>query len=186
MKDCRYKLFLLGLMISLLLLSACGTAGLNKPSGKGPFPAVIVLHSSTGIHQHTLEFASDLSSEGYVTLVVYYLSAQYGGYSRRGAGRIPDVIEEELRLIVEAYDQLKAQPYVDPKRIGMVGFSLGANRALIFAVRHPERKIRGIVNYYAGCMGCGSTFPRAEFPPILFLHGDGDLVHGPVIVLFRS
>ena len=156
-------------MIGLLPLSACGTAGLYKPSGKGPFPAVLVLHGSTGIHPFTQSFAHALSREGYVTFVFDYLTAPHG------RGRDPDVIKEELQIIVEAYDQLKALPTVDPDRIGMAGFSMGSNRALIFVDNYSERKIRGIVSYYAGCWGCGDTiYRRAKFPSILFLHGDLD------------
>ena len=75
-----------------------------KPPGKGPFPAVIVLHTAGGIQDYLLDFADDLSDEGYVTLVVDYLSAP------DGRGRDPDVVKEELRIIVEAYDQLKHSP----------------------------------------------------------------------------
>jgi len=161
-------------MIGLLPLSACGPAGLYKPSGKGPFPALLVLHSSAGIRPYTHSFAAAFSREGYVTIVFDYFSAI------PGSGRDPDVIKAELRIIAEAYDQLKALPTVDPDRIGMVGFSLGSNRALIFADKYPERKIKGIVSYFAGCWGCGGTVFYQwgrKFPPYLFLHGDLDKNH---------
>ena len=173
MKVWRYKLFLLGSIVGVLLLQACGTTGLYKPSGKGPFPAVIVLHGSSGIRPINHNFAYALSREGYITLVVDYLSAPHG------SGPDPDVIKEELQIIVEAYDQIKAQPTVDPDRIGMAGFSRGSNRALIFVDNYSERKIRGIVSYYAGCWGCGGTVYQwgRKFPSYLFLHGDLDRTH---------
>jgi len=144
---------------------------LYKPPGKGPFPAVIVLHTCGGIQDYLLDFADDLSDEGYVTPVVDYLSAPCG------SGFDADVVKEELRIIAEAYDQLKAQPAVDPDRIGMVGFSRGSNRALIFAQYYPDRKIRGIVSYFVGCWRCGyPAYGIANFPPILFLHGDLDRI----------
>lgn len=166
MKACICKLLFLGLIVGGLLLQACGPAGLYKPSGMGPFPAVIVLHGKGGLQQHHLDFADNLSSEGYVTLAIDYLSGP--------PGPDPEVIKEELQLIVDAYDQLKALPIVDSNRIGMVGFSRGSNRALIFAATYPERKIRGIVNYYAGCFGCGNIYTTAKFPANLFLHGQLD------------
>ena len=101
MKNGRYKLILLGLTIGALSLHACGLPHTYKPSGKGLFPAVLVLHSAGGIRENHLNFAFDLSRKGYVTSVV-----DYG---------------VDLQSIVDTYDQLKTLPEVDPKRIGMVG-----------------------------------------------------------------
>jgi len=155
MKNWRYKLILLGLIIGALSLQACGLHPYSyKPSGKGPFPAVIVLHTRGGIRDHLYEFASDLSRQGYVTSIVDY-----------GIETLP---------IVENYDQLITLPEVDPNRIGMVGFSQGAGYTLHFTLSYPDRKIRGIVNYYAGCgWGCWHI-ERPHYPPALFLHGDLD------------
>ena len=36
------------------------------PSGEGPFPTVIVLHTSGGMLPHVKEFASALSRKGYI------------------------------------------------------------------------------------------------------------------------
>ena len=67
MKHWEFKLFLLGLMIGLLSLQASGL-GMDKPSGKGPFPAVIVLHSGRGLLPYHLDFAATLRRKGYITV----------------------------------------------------------------------------------------------------------------------
>lgn len=168
MKNCRHKLTLLGLVIGAFCIAGCAvtelkikssayredvTAYLYTPSGEGPFPAVIVLHTKAGIRSHVLDFASALSRKGYVTLTVDY-------YRNRSEN------------IVDAYDHLKNLTMVDPNRIGMVGFSLGSYKAFDFVLDNPGRKIRAIVNYYAG--GWFWEFGRSEYPPTLFLHGDLD------------
>jgi len=153
MKDWRRKQFLFLLLCGSLLLNACGGPYSYKPSGKGRFPAVIVLHGRAGIRQDHLDFASDLSRAGYVTSVV-----DYG---------------LDLKPIVDNYDRLRMHPDVDPERIGMAGFSQGTEFALQFTLEHPDRKIRGIVNYYSGCPGCWYT-GRVNYPPSLFLHGELD------------
>src|SRR5262245_34095727 len=44
-------------------------ATLFKPAGAGPFPAVIVLHTSSGLRPADLTYASQLADEGYICLV---------------------------------------------------------------------------------------------------------------------
>src|ERR1700689_4665123 len=46
------------------------TAVLSLPDGKGPFPAVIVLHGCDGIRAQETGWASRLNSWGYAALVV--------------------------------------------------------------------------------------------------------------------
>ena len=106
-----------------------------------------------GIKPHLLNFAHDLSRKGYVTSVV-----DYG---------------HDLQPIVDTYDKLKTLPEVDPKRIGMAGFSQGTDFTLQFVVAYPERTIRGSVNYYGFCYGCWSI-GNANYPPLLLLQGDLD------------
>lgn len=68
---------------------------------------------------------------------------------------------------------MKTLPSVDPNRIGMVGFSRGASRAISFAEFYPGRKIKGVVSYYLAHLRY-ITFGRPEYPPVLFLHGELD------------
>ncbi len=45
-------------------------AYLHRPSGKGLYPAVIVLHHSRGLTDDIKGFSYELSGEGYVTLAL--------------------------------------------------------------------------------------------------------------------
>ena len=132
-----------------------------KPKGKGPHPAVIVLPVRSGMNQYSKNWSAKLAKKGYVTLTVNY----------RTGGGWPDV------NVGEAYDYLKELPEVDPKRIGLVGFSFGGQRALEivyeWANGYPPRPILGMVMYYPGS---NIPFPNTDVPPILFLHGDSDEV----------
>src|SRR5262252_8311409 len=78
------KLFLLSLMIafSLNAFAADGksvsyksgeetvTGMLYSPSGKGPFPAIIVIHEWWGLNDWVKEQASKLADQGYAALAV--------------------------------------------------------------------------------------------------------------------
>ena len=133
---------------------------LYKPSGKGPYPAVIVLHHIGGMTDMTKEFSAELSSENYVTLAVNYFSG--GGWYSDKVGA--------------AYDYLQILPEVDPERIGMLGFSRGALEGTGIIIdwqnEYPIRPVRAMVSYYVG-RGVNGAAP--EIPPILFLHGDKDV-----------
>ena len=139
------------------------------PSGTGPFPAVIVLHTIGGMRPHVQEFASALSSKGYITLAVNYFS---------GRGKLAYDKLDYDQHIVDAYDHLITLPMVDPERIGMVGFSLGPRKALKFAYSYPKKKIRGIVSYYVGRLHLEPA-GLPDYPPILFLHGEKDQESDP-------
>lgn len=157
-----------------LVLAACQTTGngiklsddsildsyLYKPPGKGPYPAVIILHTSGGLREFEKEFASQLSGENYVTIAIDYYSG--GGWLSHKVGA--------------TYDYLQKLPEVDPERIGMLGFSRGALEgtrvAIDFQNEYPIRPIQAFVSYY---IGRGVDGPSSDLPPILFLHGDKDI-----------
>lgn len=150
----EYNLFLICLLISVFFLFSCTqpihlkssvhdvdiTAHLYKTSGEGPFPAVMVLHTIAGMQPHVLKFSSALSRKGYVTVAVDYFS---------GREKLPYNMLDYYRHIKDTYNYLKALPIIDPKRIGMVGFSLGPRKAFKFA-RNSNEPIQGIVSYYVG------------------------------------
>jgi carboxymethylenebutenolidase len=181
----KYTLFLINLLISVFFLFSCTqsiriessvhdvdiTAHLYKPSGEGPFPAVIVLHTIAGMQPHVLKFSSALSRKGYVTVAVDYFS---------GREKLPYNMLGYYQHIKDTYDYLKALPMIDHKRIAMVGFSLGPRKALEF-VRNSNEPIQGIVSYYVGRLRYVPSGLR-EYPPILFLHGEWDQETDPELV----
>ena len=57
--------------------------------------------------------------------VMFYWSDTMGLEARLAAGEIPNV--------VAAFEHLARQPYVDPDRIGLAGFSVGASYAMVAA-----------------------------------------------------
>ena len=155
-------------LIMGLSLAACQTTGVqglvsfNTPSGKDRHPGVIVLPTSFGINSYIIEFGHQLSRQGYVTAVVDFIKAKGG-----------------VDNIEAAYDFLSTHPAVLPDRIGLVGFSKGANNAVGFAQyshNFTKRRVQAIVGYYSG----PDAGPNDErHPPILFLHGDQDIRMAP-------
>lgn len=133
-------------------------AYLYKPSGKGPYPGVIVLHHSVGLTTSIQSFSHDLRDKDFVTLAIEYTSG--GGLFDTN--------------VVAAYDYLQTLPMVDSRRIAMVGFSKGARLGLdfIYYNEDPLHPIRAFVSYYVG--NTLNAAPAPKLPPVLFLHGGAD------------
>jgi dienelactone hydrolase len=94
---------------------------LYKPKGDGQFPAVVVLHGCAGIDYHFRAWAEQLKKWGYVVLIV-------DSFSPRGVDRVcgHSYKVPDLELSGDAYGAaiyLKQLPYVDSKKIGLMGFS---------------------------------------------------------------
>lgn len=137
---------------------------LYLPSEEGPSPGVIVLHGAGGLRSNHLSFASNLSEEGYVVLVVKYQITENGR-------------KRDKREYIDAgYKFLRSHPAVDMERMGMVGFSRGATYTMGFSrndwIPDYEKNIAGIVLYYIGAKP--NYFYDENLPPALFLHGDKD------------
>jgi dienelactone hydrolase len=100
---------------------------LTKPKGEGPFPAVVLLHSCLGLPSNRRAIESALAASGYVALFVDNFSTR--GLKETCAVDFPQALPDAYGAL--AY--LSRLPYVDPKRIGAVGFSQGADTALRIA-----------------------------------------------------
>src|SRR5580704_8124789 len=98
-----------------------------------PLPAVIVIGGSGGgMDERTAWEARVLAEHGYATLHLAYFLAP----------GLPTVLHLiPLEYFKTAVDWLRAQPGVDPERIGVVGTSIGGMAALVLAAHYPEFKV---------------------------------------------
>jgi dienelactone hydrolase len=141
------------------------------PPGKGPFPAVILLHGCGGRGPGQLLWADRLNAWGYAVLIPDSLAP-------RGVKR---VCEPELQHLVTPRDRvgdvgaatawLRARPEIDAARIAVLGESHGGATAAL-ATAHPYREIglRAAVDYYGACVN-----PAAHGTvPLLALAGEAD------------
>src|SRR5215467_14936729 len=96
---------------------------LYTPAGKGPFPAIIVIHEWWGLNDWVKEQASKLADQGYVALAV--------DLYRGKVADNPDLAHELMRGVPEdrangdlkaAFDYLASQPNVKKDRIASIGW----------------------------------------------------------------
>lgn len=111
---------------------------LYAPSGKGPFPGIIVIHEYWGLNDWVKEQASKLADQGYIALAV--------DLYRGRVATTPDEAHELMRGVPEdrarrdlraAFDFLASQPNVQKDRIGSIGWCMGGGYSLDVALLEP-------------------------------------------------
>ena len=153
-------------------------ATLYKPAGAGPFPAVLILHTSSGLRPPDHAYASKLADEGYVCLVPDFFKAY--GLSQGNRQQTFTTHAQSIHAdFVAAIDMLKKTQGVQADRIGAVGFSNGGYWALLLAA---NGQIQAGVSYYGAVTGAGTDKSLQAFQtaftekssPVLVLHGARD------------
>jgi dienelactone hydrolase len=131
---------------------------LTKPAGDGPFPAIVHLHGCSGLPGAVKTggphfWSERLASWGYAVLVVDSFTSR--GIDNTCAGRVAPRVADAIGA--RAY--LARQPFVDPDRIGVIGFSAGGIAALSLAEAHEfelfedeaVHRFKAAVAYYPPC-----------------------------------
>ena len=153
-------------------------AQLITPDGAGPFPAILLLHTSGGLQTADLDYAKRLAAEGYVVMVPSFLDA-YGIRAKNRQLTFTSYAEPIYADFLSCLEDLKRNPEVDGKRLGAIGFSNGGYFALWLAAKGD---IQAGVSYYGAVTGAATDkglnrFREAFTPnssPALILHGTGD------------
>jgi dienelactone hydrolase len=144
------------------------TARLTKPEGRAPFPALILLHGLDGMDKYYDAWAERLASWGYVTL-------QMNGFGSRGKLCVSDPPSKRARDICSAKSYLGGLTFVDPKRVGAIGWSRRGSSTLAalcarFSSSQKEYPLRAVVAFYPYCF---RSLASLEFP-LLILIGELD------------
>lgn len=153
-------------------------ATLITPDGKGPYPAILLLHTSGGLRQADLDFGQRLAQEGYVVLVPAFLEA----YGISASGRQATFTTEAAPIYADflaALDMLEHDPRVAGRKLGAIGFSNGGYFAMWLAA---TGKVQAGVSYYGALSGAGTDKGLSRFrdafnknsAPVLILHGTAD------------
>jgi carboxymethylenebutenolidase len=143
------------------------------PREAGRHPAVLVLHGHGGVGDnkrsgaHSL--ARQLAQAGYVAAVPHYFGRDKPDPKRGQKNARSFGVWE--RTVSDTVGFAAKRPDVDPKRIGLVGMSLGSWVALSVGAR--DRRVSAVVEYFGGFPEWEELNP-ARLPPVLILHGDAD------------
>ena len=156
---------------------------LYKPDGRGPFPALVLLHGCQGVVRQTQTWAHWLRERGYVALVTDSFGPRNdpadckgGDDSGPSTARFDDAIG--------ALRYLQAQPFVIPDRVASFGWSQGGlfamsvingptlERARARGVTLPRAGYAAAIAMYPG--GCEAYVKEMVIRPLLLLIGGAD------------
>jgi carboxymethylenebutenolidase len=147
-------------------------AVLYTPAGKGPFPALIVIHEWWGLNDWVKEQASKLADQGYEALTI--------DLYRGKVATTPDMAHELMRGVPDdrakrdlhaAFAFLQSQPNVKKDRIGAIGWCMGGGYSLDVALEEPTLAA-GVINY--GHLVTEADSIKKINAPILGLFGGQD------------
>ena len=147
-------------------------AVLYTPPGKGPFPAIIVIHEYWGLNDWVKEQAAKLSDQGYEALAI--------DLYRGKVATTPDMAHELMRGLPEdrakrdlhaAFEFLQSQPNVKKNRIAAIGWCMGGGYSLDVALQEPTLAA-DVINY--GHLATDPAALNKINSPILGLFGGQD------------
>ena len=151
-------------LVEAEVTTATGSRGVMvRPSGDGPFPAVLHMHGSGDTVANNVDVLQLFARAGYVAMDVEYRELRTGSI--------------DVEDISKSIEYLNGSKYVRRGVIGLNGFSLGGRLALRVATRHNVLAVSAI----AARTSSGSTPTILEqaarlTSPILLQHGTDDSV----------
>jgi len=153
---------------------------LVKPDGAGPFPAVIVLHGCGGMHDMTKrKLIDELVAWGYAILLVDSYATRRIQPEQACTSGAFTTMGKRRRDAFGALVFLGSQTFVDPRRVGIVGFSAGAWVTLsvaepdAFELFEPPSNLRFRVAaaFYPPCVWAGA---RPAIPTLILIGASDD------------
>jgi carboxymethylenebutenolidase len=120
---------------------------LVTPTGKAPFPAVVVIHEWWGLNDWVKDRARDLAKEGYVALAVDLYRGKVTDKQDEAHQYMMGTPEERAAADLKAaFAYLQGHKDVKKNRIGSVGWCMGGKYSLLLAVQEPA--LAACVAYY--------------------------------------
>ncbi len=142
------------------------------PQGKGPFPAVILIHEWWGLNDWVKENAQRFATNGYIALAIDLYRGKLATSDEMAHELMRGLPEDRAaRDLASASAYLKSRPDVKGAKIGSIGWCMGGGYSLAATQNIPD---------LAGCVVCyGRLFTDssalAKIPcPVLGLFGELD------------
>ena len=148
------------------------TGWMYKPSGAGPFPAIVLAHSCAGVGPHTESWGKLLASWGYVVL----MPDSFGPRGEKAVCTKAGVITGGMRVadVAGALKFLATQPDVRADHIGIIGHSHGGWTVMRSVQKSYGLAAMGLHAAVAYYPSCAPQFDRDVDVPLLILIGDKD------------
>jgi dienelactone hydrolase len=145
---------------------------------KEKVPAMVVVHGSSGVLQNEWEWAKRLNELGVASFVIDNFTGRGVAETATDQSRLSP--SADVAGALAALSLLATHPAIDPKRIGVIGFSRGGSAAINSALEPIRRAVIDddlrFAAHVAVYPGCSVPFVSAHLDgsPILMLLGGKD------------
>ena len=154
----------------------------EKPRG-----AVLVLHAWWGLNDFFKGFANRLASQGFLALAADLHDGALAT-SVDGAKELQSKIANDRikQIVLGAADYLRSDPSISGRKIGVVGFSMGAGWSLLLSTLKPET-VGAVVVFYgtypidfskAEASFLGHFSPEDEWEPMRDVRATEEKIRG--------
>jgi dienelactone hydrolase len=159
------------------------TAQLLRPSGAGPFPAIVAMHGCGGLltnkgqlRSREMDWAERFVAAGYAVLFP-------DSFTARGVREICTATSRSIFPkdraddVAAAAEWLGGQPFVDKSRLGLMGWSHGA-MSVLWALRpgflDAPARFKTAIAFYPGCRQIARLDDWRPSTPLTLLIGGAD------------
>jgi len=144
---------------------------LATPAGKGPFPAVLVIHEWWGLDEWVKDQARALAREGYVALAPDLYRGKVTANPEEAHQLMMGAPQDRiLRDLKAAYAWLQVLSDVKKDRIGAIGWCMGGRWTLELATKEPT--LAAVVAYYGAPPTDPAAIARIKAPILGNFGGD--------------
>lgn len=164
-------------------------ATVSKPDGPGPLPAVVILHDCSGLGPRSSgapgRWARELRAHGYVAVIPdsFTTRGRPGGVCTDASpGRVSVAPSHRVRDAYAALAYARSLPYVDGRRVGVMGGSHGGTTTLHTIVAPSFEGEPLAREKRAGFAAAVALYPRCRVA-MGGWRGDGTGVYRPVAPL---
>ncbi|HEY4127251.1 MAG TPA: dienelactone hydrolase family protein [Gammaproteobacteria bacterium] len=155
---------------------------LERPTGKGPFPGVIVIMEAFGVTGHIHNVCKRLAKAGFVALAPDHFHGDvipYDSQMDKILDKLKSLKDEQLvKEVGQCLDWFDKQSDVRKDAHGIIGFCMGGRLAFLSNCRFPTR-LHSSVSFYGGAIAPGVSPDRfGRTPPI----GEADKMQAPMFL----
>jgi len=159
---------------------------LAVPAGKGPFPALIMIHEWDGVNDRDRQVADMFAAHGYVTLLADLYQGKTGSNQQENVALMNDARAHLDRVVGNldgAQKFLRARPDVSGK-VGVMGWCFGGGIALSYALGGAEHQATAI--FYGRLVNDPAQLARIHHPIYGTFAGQDKSITPAMVARFRT
>jgi carboxymethylenebutenolidase len=148
---------------------------LALPAGKGPFPAVLMIHEWWGLNQNIKLLADALAAQGYVVLAADAFRGRVAQTAGEAQKQVADTPPAQIAADLDAFlKYLRSRPDVDPQKVASLGFCFGGTQSMYLGTRRPE--LAAVIIFYGSgpITDVKDLGSMKEAGPVLGIYGEND------------